>query len=343
MGFMRGVVFKGDCTLELADFPDPTPGVGEVVLEIKASGMCGSDLHFYRQPPNPESKRVIIGHEPCGIVVASGEGVTGRNAAIGARVMVHHYHGCTYCGQCHAGWPQLCETGAATVYGIDAHGAHAKYMKVPASTLVALDEGLSFAAGAAIACGTGTAWGAFERIGLTGRDTVAIFGQGPVGLSATLLAKAQGARVIALDIDENRRATANAFGADVIINPREGRVVDAIKEATGGKGASVILETSGAAVAAQDALGSVRAWGTVCMVGIGAEVSFTVLGMLRKQVRILTSLTMSIQAQLACAQFVVDRGLDLDKLFTDRWNLDQADEAYRKFNRQSSGKGVFLL
>lgn len=340
---MRGIVFSGDCTLEFLTVPDPTPGPGEVVLEIKASGMCGSDLHVYRRPRDASTAGVIAGHEPCGVVVAVGPGVTAPFARIGARVMVHHYRGCACCEDCRSGWPQMCRSVPVTVYGSDAHGAHAPYMKVAADTLVPLDERLSFSAGAAISCGTGTAWGAFERMGLTGRDTVAIFGQGPVGLSATLLSKAQGAHVIALDIDEGRRAVAKAFGADSVLDPRDGNAAAAIHELTGGRGASMALETAGAAAAGDDALNCVRSWGTVCLVGIGAEIRLSVAKMLRRQLRILPSWTMSIMAQKACADFVVERNLDLDALFTDRWRLDQAAQAYEKFNRQSSGKGVILM
>jgi D-arabinose 1-dehydrogenase-like Zn-dependent alcohol dehydrogenase len=340
---MRGIVFPGDRTVDLATFPDPTPGPGEVVLEIKASGMCGSDLHYYRRPPNPAAAPVIAGHEPCGVVAAIGPGVMGPHARVGARVMVHHYHGCTDCEHCRSGWSQMCETVPVKVYGSTDHGAHAPYLKVPADTLVPLDDRLSFAAGAAIACGTGTAWGALERLGLTGRDTIAVFGQGPVGLSATMLAKAQGARVIALDIDENRLGTAKAFGADFVVNPRDGKAAETIRELTSGKGANMALETAGAAVAGRDAMRSVRPWGKVCLVGLGSEVSVSVAGFLRTQICVITSWTMSIQGQRACADFVVQRGLDLDSLFTDRWSLDQADQAYRLFDRQSSGKGVFLM
>ena len=339
---MRGVAFQGDCRLELVNVPDPTPGTGEVVVEIKASGMCGSDLHFYRGKPNPGTAPIIAGHEPCGVVVAVGPGVISPHARVGARVMVHHYHGCGGCEDCHSGWPQMCRVVPVKVYGTDAHGAHAPYMRVPADTLVPLDERLSFAAGAAISCGTGTAWGAFERMNLTGRDTIAIFGQGPVGLSATLLAKAQGARVIALDIDENRRLAARKAGADFVVDPRDGAVPEAIRELTHG-GATMALETAGAATAGQDALRCVRPWGTVCLVGLGAELRLSLASLLRTQIRILTSWTMSIQAQRACADFVIERGVDLDTLFTDRWTLDQAEEAYRSFNRQSRGKGVFLF
>src|SRR5579871_1025752 len=204
---MRGVVFTGGRELQMMEFPDPTPGPDEVVVEMKASGMCGSDLHQYRRPkgqsrqatgfpqnPNP----VIAGHEPCGVVAAVGPGVSDKEARIGARVMVHHYKGCTVCAHCRSGWSQLCQEEPVLVYGNNAHGGHARYLKVPAFTLVPLPDELSFTAGAAISCGTGTAYGALRRLNLSGNDTIALFGQGPVGLSATQLAAAMGARVIAL-------------------------------------------------------------------------------------------------------------------------------------------------
>src|SRR5437016_1234235 len=109
---MRAVTFLGNRRLELAEFPDPTPGPGEVVLEIKASGMCGSDLKFYRASGGAASlglgKKisgpVIAGHEPCGVVAAIGSGVDDGVARIGNRVMVHHYSGCGTCPHCRTGW-----------------------------------------------------------------------------------------------------------------------------------------------------------------------------------------------------------------------------------------------
>src|SRR5262245_28243908 len=146
---MRGVVFLGDRQLELRDFPDPTPGPGEVVLAMKASGMCGSDLHPYRAPRQGgaaaslglggQGGPVIAGHEPCGVVAARGPGVSEEQAPIGQRVMNHHYKGCGLCKHCRTGWSQLCQAGI-TVYGMTGHGGHAEYMKVPAFTLVPLPE-----------------------------------------------------------------------------------------------------------------------------------------------------------------------------------------------------------
>ena len=191
---MRGVTFLGGRTLQLMEFPDPAPGPSDVVLEIKASGMCGSDLKFYRASGETASLGlgkvsgpVIAGHEPCGVVAAVGSAVDPRTAPIGARVMVHHYSGCGRCTHCRTGWSQMCVAGS-TVYGVTGHGAHAPYMKVPAHTLVALPDEIDFATGAAISCGTGTAYQALRRMNLAGGDTIAIVGQGPVGLSATQLA-----------------------------------------------------------------------------------------------------------------------------------------------------------
>jgi D-arabinose 1-dehydrogenase-like Zn-dependent alcohol dehydrogenase len=215
---MFGLIFKGDRRVALERFRDPTPGPHQVVVEIKASGMCGSDLHSYRRA-TANSNKIIAGHEPSGIVAALGPGVAGGVARVGARVMVHHYHGST-CEHCRSGWAQLCTTGETEIYGINRNGAHAPYMLVPADTLVPLDDALSFTAGAAISCGTGTAWGALKRMKLAGRDTIAIFGQGPVGLAATQLAAAQGAKVIALDVEPARLARSKAFGAAATINPR---------------------------------------------------------------------------------------------------------------------------
>src|SRR5687767_6105537 len=188
---------------------------------MKASGMCGSDLKFYRPPPGEAQKALglgtmndpfIAGHEPCGVVVARGPGVSEREAPIGQRVMDHHYSGCGICKRCRVGWAQLCRAGI-TVYGVTAHGGHAQYLKVPARTLVPLPEELSFVAGAAVSCGTGTAYGALRRMHLAGGSTLAVFGQGPVGISATVLGAKMGARVIAVEKNAERRELAKKFGA----------------------------------------------------------------------------------------------------------------------------------
>ncbi len=339
---VRGVVFLGDKKLMLAEFPDPSPGPEDVIVEVRASGMCGSDLHAYRAPGS-QAAPVIAGHEPAGEVVARGALVTASSAQIGQRVMVHHYHGCTTCRNCRSGWAQLCRNVSPEIYGINAHGSHARWLRVPADTLVPLDDALSFQAGAAISCGTGTAWGALRRLRLAAGDTLAVFGQGPVGLSATMLAAAQAARVIALDREPARLARAREFGAEVSIDVGLGNAVDAIREATSGRGATKALETSGTSAAVADALACVDTWGKVCFVGLGSEVRFDVRRMLPTQITVLTSWSMSIHGQKDCADFILHRNLKIDRLFTDSWQLEDAAEAYRQFDQQTSGKGVLVM
>ena len=349
---MKGVVFTGGRELELMQFDDPAPEPHDVVIEMKASGMCGSDLHQYRRPKggaqatglptNPDP--VIAGHEPCGVVVVLGSAVDRREARVGQRVMVHHYQGCTQCSHCRSGWQQLCQEIPVKVYGNNAHGGHAKYLRVPANTLVPLPDELSFAAGAAISCGSGTAYSALRRMNLSGNDTIAVFGQGPVGLAATQYAKAMGATVIALDISAQRLTRAQELGADHAVNPGSNDPVAAIKDLTHGRYADLTLDTSSNPDARLNAIKSTKVWGTMCFVGEGGDVRIEVSPqLLRRQLTLVASWTFSNVIQADCARFSVERKIDVDKLFTHHWTLEQAEEAYKLFDKQVDGKGVFLM
>lgn len=351
---MKGVVFTGNRQVELQNFADPTPGPGEVVLEIKASGMCGSDLGVYRSEGGGPAmaatlglggngEAVIAGHEPCGVVVARGPEVLEKAAPLGARVMVHHYDGCGTCPHCKQGWAQLCK-GGITVYGITGNGAHAPYMKVPAHTLVALPESLSFAEGAAISCGTGTAFGAIKRMNMPGGTTMAVFGQGPVGLSATMLGKAMGTRIIAVDISDERLELAKKFGADEIVNVRNTDPIEMLHQLTNGQGVDYAMECSGKAEARIAAIRSSKTWGTVCFVGEGNDVTIDVSpDMLRRQLTIIGSWTFNTIGQGECAAFCAEHQVPVDDLFTHRYQQEEADAAYKLFDQQTTGKGVFLF
>jgi threonine dehydrogenase-like Zn-dependent dehydrogenase len=351
---MKGLVFTGNRKLELQDFDDPTPGPGEVVIEIKASGMCGSDLHIYRSPGGGpgmaaalglggDGKPKIGGHEPCGVVIARGEGVPQHLAPNDARVMVHHYSGCETCVDCKSGWPQMCSTTKKQVYGVTGHGAHTKYMAIPYYTLVPLPEELSFNTGAAIACGTGTAYGALRRMNMNGGKSLAIFGQGPVGISGTLLGKAMGMEVIGLDISEERLALARKCGADHTINVATADGIEEIRKLTGGKGVHYALETSAHPDARSAAVRSTRPWGTVCYVGEGGNVTLEVSpDMLRRQLTLMGSWTFSTHIQDECTKFIADNGVDIDSQITDTFKLSDAVAAYEKFDQQNMGKGMIV-
>jgi threonine dehydrogenase-like Zn-dependent dehydrogenase len=351
---MRGVVFHGGREIELASFDDPVPGAGEVVVEVKASGICGSDLKFYRNGMREalasfgtgpgdleEDLAIIAGHEPCGVVAAIGPGVD-PSVRVGDRVMVYHYIGCGICRECRAGWAQLCERGTQLI-GSTVHGGHANYLKVPAATLLPLPDELSFSAGAAICCSTGTAWGGLVRLDLSARDTLAVFGLGPVGQAAVQLATAMGVQVIGLDVASERVALAEAFGAAHFINSSQTDPVEAIRELTRGRGVTTVLDAAGASKSRQAAVASAANWGKVAFVGHAqASTEFDISReVIRKQLTLIGSYTFSDVSQADCARFIADHNVDADLVFTDRWSIDEAERAYVEFDKQAGGKAVF--
>lgn len=337
---MRGVTFTGNRQAEICQFPDPHAGPGEAVVKIRASGLCGSDLHRYRAPSPTD---MITGHEPCGVIQELASGAP-PGLKVGDRVMVHHYAGCGICEICAMGFEQLCPYGHVTYGGGTGHGANADYVLVPSRTLVHLPDELSFEEGAAISCGTGTAWNGLKKMDVSGRDTVAVFGQGPVGLSGTLSAKAMGARVIAVDVVPERLALAKELGADHVINGQEADPVASIQELTGGMGASAALETSGNPTARAQVLQCLRPFGRCCYVGVGgpASIDFN-RDVIFKVATIYGSWTFSKSELIEVARFMIEAKVPLNKLITHRYSLDQAVEAFRNFDGATTGKCVFVL
>jgi L-iditol 2-dehydrogenase len=357
---MRGVVFKGQRTLEIMGFDDPTPGPGRAVVRMKASGMCGSDLHFYRSESPakhlvsqgfksfeeqglPPDTPVIAGHEPCGVIEEVGPGVSPEQFRPGDRVMVFHYEGCGTCDHCRTGWTQMCDVGVKP-HGAVIHGGHADFQLVPVSCLVKLPEEISFVGGAAIACGTGTAFGALCRLNLSARDSLVVFGLGPVGLSAVQLAAAMGAEVIGVDISPERVANARSFGAAHVIDATACDPVEEVRKLTKGRGASCAMDCAGGEIAKRQAVRSTAPWGRIALVAVGGNLD--VVGwndLIKAQRTVVGSYTFSIVGMSECAEFIADHGVEIDRVFSDRWSLDEADRAYREFDRQAGGKGVFVF
>ena len=337
---MRGVTFKGNREAEIQEFPDPHAGPGDAVLRVRASGLCGSDLHRYRAG---DPTVMITGHEPCGGIEELGPGAPpGLN--LGDRVMCHHYAGCGVCRNCAMGYEQLCPQGRVTYGGGTGHGANADFILVPSRSLVHLPDELSFEEGAAISCGTGTAWNGLSKMDISGKDTVAVFGQGPVGLSGTLSAKAMGARVIAVDVMPERLELARDLGAQYVINPLETDPVEAIRDLTGGAGATASLETSGNPTARQQVLTCLAPFGRCCYVGVGApaEIDFS-RDVIFKVITIYGSWTFSKSELIEIADFFVQTGAPLSRHITHRYTLDQAVEAFQTFDGATTGKCVFLF
>ena len=337
---MRGVIFEGNRKASIREFPDPKAGPGEAVIKIKASGLCGTDLHRYR---GDDPVTMITGHEPCGVIAELGTG-SPETLKVGDRVMCHHYSGCGICEICSMGYEQLCPTGHVTYGGGTGHGANADYILVPSRTLVHLHDSLSFEEGAAISCGTGTAWNGLQKMNISGRDTVVVFGQGPVGLSGTLSAKSMGARVIGVDVVSERLELSKELGADHVVNASNDDPVAAILELTGGLGASASLETSGNPTARQQVLQCLAPFGRCCYVGVGgpAEIDFN-RDVIFKVITIFGSWTFSKAELIEISRFFAETRAPLSKLITHRYSLDQAEEAFKEFDSSTTGKCVFVM
>ena len=342
---MKGIVFLGDRQLELREFPEPRPGASEVIIEMRASGLCGSDFRTYRAPRSERgdlTQLKAVGHEPCGRVIEVGPGV--RNLKVGDRIMVHHYLGCGRCRWCLVGYSQMCIDPKAPklYYGRTNHGGHAERIAVHETACVPMPDGLSYEEGAACACGTGTAYDAIKRLELSGRDTFAVYGQGPVGLSAVLFGAATGARVIVVEPVAYRRELAKSLGCEVAIDPRDTDPVKAILDLTHGEGADATLDCTGIPEPRVNTIKSTRIYGRACFVGEGGETSFDISrDIMHKQLTIHGSWTMSTVGLGEVARYVTERKIPLKKLITHRFRLEQAVEAYKVFESGQTGKVAF--
>jgi len=335
---MRGVVFPGDRRAEVRDFPDPEPGPDEVVVRIKAAGLCGSDLHLYRQTAAQRAGNDIIpGHEPSGVVEALGPGVD--TVQVGDRVSVYHYRGCGHCKHCRAGNVMWCAERRG--YGGPIHGADADLLLTDARNCMPLPDELSYAHGALMACAAGTAFSSMHKLQVSGQDTLVIFGQGPVGLCGLLVAKALGGRVIGVDPIPERRALALQLGADKALDPGQTDVLTAVRDLTHGDGADLAFETSGSAAGQNGAVDCLRLGGKAVFVGFGVQdKTLNPSQFIGRQLTLMGSFVMPVYMYYDLAQFVLDHDLPLDRMVTHRFPLEQAPEAFALFDRGATGKVV---
>lgn len=341
---MRGVVFPGDGRAEVRDFPEPQPGPGQVVVRMKASGLCGSDLHMYRRTAAERAgDDTIPGHEPSGIVHELGHGAGG--VKVGDRVSVYHYLGCGRCRHCNAGDIMHCADRRG--YGGAIHGSHGDFILTDARNCLPLPEGLSFADGAIMACGAGTAFSSMRKLRVSGEDTIVVFGQGPVGLNGLLIAKALGGRVIGVEPVAERRALSAQLGADEVINPSGTDVIAAVRDLTDGRGADMAFETSGSSAGRRTAVECLRLRGRAVFVGLGpsnvdGDPFDSFAGrIVTQELTLMGSYVMPIRMYPDMVNLIVRHGIALDKMVTHRFSINDAPEAFRLFDTGRTGKVIF--
>ena len=264
---MRAIYFSqfgGE--LSIADVPLPLAPPNGVVIEVKATGLCRSDWHAWMGHDTDVVPPHVPGHELAGVVSAIGQGVT--KFSIGDRVTVPFVNGCGKCHYCSTGNAQVCPD--QTQPGFTQWGSYAEYVSIENAdfNLVALPDAISFSTAAALGCRFATAYrGLTERARVQSGEWVAIFGCGGVGLSTLMIAKALGARVIAVDISIAAIAKAIQLGADVTINSSEKAALIQIADITG-EGADVAIDALGSQATSSQSILSLRRRGRHLQLGL---------------------------------------------------------------------------
>jgi len=273
---MTGAILPGNSTVELKQFDVPKPGHGQVLLKMKASTICGSDIRaIYREHlgKGPEAYQgVIAGHEPCGQIIEVGPGL--KRFAEGDRVIVYHISGCGVCYDCRRGYMISCTSEHRQAYGWQRDGGMAEYLLADEKDLVPLPAALSYVDGAQVACGFGTCYEALVKIGLSGNDRVLVTGLGPVGMATLMLARAMGAReLVGVDVVPERIEVVERLGLADQVYAYEENLAARLAGDTGG-GFEATVDCSGNDGARQLSIRAAAPYGRIAFVGEGGEVTF---------------------------------------------------------------------
>jgi threonine dehydrogenase-like Zn-dependent dehydrogenase len=329
---MRGVVPIGNGRIEIREIPDPQPGPGEAVVAVRAAGVCGSDLHAYKRTWEQLGERqgLVIGHEAGGVVAAVGQGVDA--GLVGRRVSVYHYRGCGICRHCLAGNVMLCETKRG--YGWHVHGADAEMLLTDARNCCTLPDTLTYEDGAILACAAGTAYSALRRLeAVTGECYLAVFGLGPVGLTAALLAQAKGWRVVGIDRSAARCAFAESQGVSVLRVEDDDETAAAALDRQHGALPRRVFDATGSEGGLAAAISAVGVFGMVVTVGKGMwplrfSPTLDVAELIRRQAAIVGSWVLPIHQVADMIDLMASADLSFSGLVTHRFPIDRAQEAF---------------
>jgi 6-hydroxycyclohex-1-ene-1-carbonyl-CoA dehydrogenase len=267
---MKAAVFHGpDQPLAIVEVPTPEAGPGEVLLRVAGCGLCHTDLHYldhgvktFKPPP------LILGHEASGTVESVGKNVDPDR--VGDRVIVPAVLSCGRCRFCRQGRENLCDS--LVMLGNNVDGAYAEYLKVPVDELVSVPDNIPLEQACVVADAVSTPYHAVKHRGkVRAGDTVAVVGCGGVGLNVVQCATVAGARVIAIDMNDDRLAVATELGAVETVNPGSVERLDKhVRSMTGG-GVDIAFEAIGNPATMRDAYGLLRRGGRLCVIGYSAE------------------------------------------------------------------------
>ena len=340
---MTAAFLPGNSTVEMRTVPVPTPGHGEVLLRMKASTICGSDIraiyheHLGKGPEGYQG--VVAGHEPCGQIVQAGPGC--RRFKVGDRVTVYHISGCGVCNDCRRGYMISCtSTEYRRAYGWQRDGGMAEYMLAEEKDLIALPDELSYADGAQVACGFGTVYEGLEKIGINGNHAVLVTGLGPVGLATAALCRKLGAKkIIGIDLVPERLKMALDLGyCDAVLTSGPDNVAQ-VKALTDGRGVERAIECSAKLPARSTAISATRKWGRIVLLGMGGNVEFDASkDLVFDQKTVYGSWVTTTWLMEELVERLVRWNLHPADIITHRFPLERASEAYALMASGKCGK-----
>jgi len=346
MTTMRANVFHGKNDFRVEEVEKPRAGVGEAVIRVTLTTICGTDLHIVRGE-YPVRPGLIIGHEPVGVIEELGAGVIGYQ--VGDRVLAGAITPCGQCRACLSGQLSQCGHGEGFEaiggwrFGNTINGAQAEYLLVPAAqaNLAKIPDELTDEQVVLLADIASTGFGGAESASVRIGDSVVVYAQGPIGLCATAGARLMGASlIIGVDGDENRLAMARRIGADVVLDYRNVDVVAEVKRLTGG-GADVAIEALGTQQTFENALRSLRAGGTLSSLGVYSgklHIPYEAFAAGIGDYRIVTTLCPGGKERMRRLMEVVRAGrVDLTPLLTHLVSLDEIARGYKVFGERLDG------
>ncbi len=339
---MQAAYLPGNSTVVLKEVEIPVPGHGEVLIKMKSSTICGSDIraiyreHLGKGPEGYQNK--ICGHEPSGQIVKCGPGL--RRFKEGDRVVVYHISGCGLCNDCRRGYMISCTSPYRRAYGWQRDGGMAEYLLAEEKDLVLLPDSLTYTDGAQIACGFGTVYEGLEKIGISGNDAVLVVGLGPVGLASLMLAKAMGAnKLIGVDTVQERLDIAKEKCLADAVFLSDADALKKIQDLTGGNGVERAVDCSGNTYGRQLAVRATRKWGKIVLIGEGGTMELNPSpDLIHDQKAVYGSWVTNIWRMEELVERIVRWNIHPEDLVTHRFKLDRVSEAFALMAEGKCGK-----
>lgn len=320
---MKALLYKGPKQLQIVDLPKPVPGKSEVLLKIRACGICGSDVHGYLGLTGRRIAPMVMGHEFSGEIESLGDQTSGK-FAVGDRVTVQPVNFCGTCPACKRGQTNICEN--KSFFGVmDVNGAFQEYLCVPEHLLYHLPKRISFEEGALIEA-LAVAWCGVNKAGSLTDKNVLIIGGGPIGQLVLMAVKNQKPRKIVLsDLSETRLQTGKKIGADAVIRPENGDFANQTEKLFCGEKADVSIEAVGIGPTVSEALTALKAQGTCIWIGNNVKkIDLDMQLVVTREIKILGSYIYSHEEFGKTIDFMDRAGIDFTPLISEVISIEEA-------------------